>query len=171
VRLVALLCAALSLLAVAPAGAASSPVGPCKDRTGFANTTLTLVMTVKPVANMSWKFPEAPSVVSTRILTGLNTNDRGIVFKEANGVIPNLYFTVTMSETNEGTQQDQAWVEVTGLALPGVLFRESSGSAPYIGWRDAIDHLVTNVLVWFQNGWHTTSPCRLPDGTIRKSYP
>ena len=60
------------------------------------------------------------------------------------GVVPNLYINVTISETNNGTQQDSASVEVTGLGKAGVLFRESSGPARYTGRRDALDHLSTN---------------------------
>jgi hypothetical protein len=143
-------------------------VWPCQDQQGFSNTTLTVVITVKPSYNMTWKFPEAPSVVAQRILSDLNDNSAGISFQEANGVVPNLYITVTISETNDGTQQDSAYAEVTGLGRVGTLFHESSGQAPYTAWRDAVDHLSSNMLVWFQNGWHTNAPCREADGSIRR---
>ena len=143
-------------------------VWPCQDQQGFSYTTLTVVITVKPAYNMTWKFPEAPSVVAQRILAGLNGNATGITFQEANGVIPNLYINVTMSETNNGTQQDSAYVEVTGLGKVGTLFRESSGPAPYTGWQDAVDHLSANMRVWFQNGWRTNPPCREADGSVRR---
>lgn len=145
-----------------------SNVWPCQDQQGFSNTTLTVVIIVKPAYNMTWKFPEAPSVVAQRILADLNENSAGITFQEANGVIPNLYLNVTVSETNDGTQQDSAYSEVTGLGKAGVLFRESSGQAPYTGWREAVDHLSTNMLNWLQNGWHTNAPCREPDGSVRR---
>src|SRR5208282_43470 len=109
-------------------------VWPCQDQQGLSYTTLTVVITVKPNYNMTWKF------------------------QEANGVVPNLYITVTLSETNNGTQQDSAYSEVTGLGKVGVLFRENSGPAPYTSWRDAVDHVSTNMLNWFQNGWHTNAP-------------
>jgi hypothetical protein len=141
---------------------------PCQDQQGFSYTTLTVVITVKPTYNMTWKFAEAPSVVAQRILADLNANSRGITFQEANGVVPNLFINVTMSETNDGTQQDSAYAEVTGLAKSGTLFRESSGQAPYIGWREAVDHLSTNMLTWLQNGWHTNAPCREADGSVRR---
>jgi hypothetical protein len=160
------------LAAGVPAEAASrQTLYPCDDQTGFSNTTLTLITTVKPTSGMTWTFPEAPSVVAQRVLTNLNANAKSITFKEANGVIPNLYINVTLSETNSGTQQDTAYAEVTGLAKAGTLFRENSGAAPYIGWRDAIDHLVTKMLVWFEQGWHGNPPCRLPDGSTRTHWP
>ncbi len=143
-------------------------VWPCQDQQGFSYTTLTVVITVKPNYNMTWKFPEAPSVVAQRILADLNGNGSGITFQEANGVVPNLFITVTLSETNNGTQQDSAYSEVTGLGKVGVLFRENSGPAPYTSWRDAVDHVSTNMLTWFQNGWHTNAPCRESDGSIRR---
>jgi hypothetical protein len=171
-----MLALAAGLLAVlsAPApgiAAARQPIYGCIDHHGFSNTTLLIVTTVSPAGGMTWSFPEAPSVVAQRLLTGLNNNSFGVVFKEANGVVPNLFFNVTLSETNAGTQQDTAYVTTTGLALPGVLWRESSGPAPYIGWKDAIDHLSSNMLSWLQNGWHGSHPCRLPDGTLRQSWP
>lgn len=145
-----------------------SNVWPCQDQQGFSYTMLTVVITVKPAYNMTWKFPEAPSVVAQRILADLNENGAGITFQEANGVVPNLYINVTISETNNGTQQDSAYAEVTGLAKSGILFRESSGQAPYTAWREAIDHLSTNMLNWLQNGWHTNPPCREADGSMRR---
>jgi len=167
------LVAGLIVLGLCGTGSAVSgaTIYPCKDHLGFSNTTLLIVTTVKPVSGMTWSFPEAPSVVAQRILTDLNANTAAIVFKEANGVVPNLFFNVTVSETNSGTQQDSAYVVVTGLALPGTLFNEGSGPAPFIGWRDAVDHLSTNMLSWFYNGWHGSHPCRLPDGSLRKSWP
>jgi hypothetical protein len=141
---------------------------PCQDQQGFSSTTLTVVIIVKPTYNMSWKFPEAPSVVAQRILADLNENSRGITFQEANGVVPNLFINVTMSETNDGTQQDSAYAEVTGLGKSGTLFHESSGPAPFVGWRDAVDHLSSNMLGWLQNGWHTNAPCREADGSMRR---
>lgn len=138
----------------------------CYDQQGFSYTTLTVVISVKPTYNMQWKFPEAPSVVAERLLNQLNANSSGITFREANGVVPNLYINVTMSETNDGTQQDSAYVEVTGLGRAGTQFRDSSGVAPYTSWRDAIDHLSTKMLSWFTGGWHNTN-CRMPDGSVR----
>jgi hypothetical protein len=143
-------------------------VWPCQDQQGFSYTTLTVVITVKPTYNMTWKFAEAPSVVAQRILADLNANGRGITFQEANGVVPNLYINVTMTETNDGTQQDSAYAEVTGLAKSGTLFRESSGPAPFTAWREAVDHLSTNMLTWLQNGWHSNPPCREADGSVRR---
>jgi hypothetical protein len=116
---------------------------------------------------MQWKFPEAPSVVAARILQDLNQNKLNITFKEASGVTPNLYLTVTLSETNEGTRRDTANVEVTGLGKAGILFRESSGETPFTGAIDAIDKLSANMLGWFESGWRTKSPCLQSDGTVR----
>jgi hypothetical protein len=167
----ATLAAVAALALFAPDAAVAAPtIYPCQDVQAFSSTTLTLVTTVKPGSNSTWTFPEAPSVVAQRLLTDLNSNSASITFKEASGVIPNLYLNVTLTETNQGTQQDSAYVNVTGLAKAGTLFNESSGQAPYIGWRDAIDHLATNMLTWFQQGWHTNGTCRRPDGTIRHSW-
>jgi hypothetical protein len=152
-------------------GAGRQQAAPCSDQLGFSNTSLTIVTTVKPAASMTWTFDDAPSVVAKQLLSDLNGNTNGIVFKEADGVIPNLYFYVTLSETNSGTQQDTAYVSVTGLAKPGTLFSETSGPAPFIGWRSAIDHLATNMLVWLHGGWHTNPPCRRPDGSMRTQWP
>jgi hypothetical protein len=145
----------------------SKNIPPCKDQPGFANKTLTVVITVKPDSDMHWKFPEAPSVVAERILSDLNANTRNITFKEASGTLPNLYVNVTMSETNEGTRQDSARVEVTGLGKVGTLFTEKSGEAPYTNWQDAVDNLSKNMLNWLENGWSTKPPCLQPNGTLR----
>ncbi len=165
--------ALVALIAPLPAGSADRRAAtyPCGDQLGFSNTTLLIVTTVTPAAGKVWSFDSAPSVIAARILSDLNANPNNITFKEASGVVPNLYLNVTMSETNTGTQQDQAWISVTGLGKPGVLFSESSGAAPYIGWHDAIDHLVTNALVWIDQGWHTNPPCRRPDGSMRTQWP
>ena len=154
----------------AQAAARTKTIYPCKDHLPFYNTTLTIVTTVKAPYNTTWAFPEAPSVLAQRLLTGLNNNSKSITFKEANGVIPNLYINVLLTETNTGTQQDRASVESPACA-PGTLFTDTSGPAPYIGWRDAIDHLATNMIVWFEGGWHTEPPCRLPDGGMRTHWP
>ena len=169
---------ALGLFVVALLGGGSSASGatrtttyPCVDQLGFSNTTLTLVTTVTPYAGMKWIFDSAPSVVAQQVLTDLNANTHNITFKEANGLVPNLFFNITLNETNTGTQQDSAYATVTGLAKSGNLFTESSGVAPYIGWKDAVDHLTTNMLTWLQNGWHTNPPCLRPDGTMRTTLP
>lgn len=103
----------------------------CKDQESFSNTTLTVVITVKPSSGMEWEFPEAPSVVAARVLRDLNQNTRNTTFKEASGVNPNLFLAVTLSETIEGTQRDTADVEVTGLGKAGILFpgRHLAGQA------------------------------------------
>lgn len=163
----------VALLGPNPAEGAArrgTTVWPCDDQTRFSNTTLTIVTTVTPAAGKVWSFDSAPSVIAARLLTDLNANPNNNTFKEASGVVPNLYLSVTMSETNAGTQQDQAWVTVTGLGKSGTLFSESSGPSPYI-WHDAIDHLATNMLTWLDQGWHTPPPCRLPDGSMRTHWP
>jgi len=146
---------------------AASKLALCADQPGFSNTTLTVVTAVTPAAGMQWKFDEAPSVVARRLLDDLNRNSRGILFTEASGSVPNLYFDVTLSETNAGTRQDSAWVNVRGLGRVGRLFGEKSGDAPYTDWRQAVDQLSSNMLSWFQNGWHAGGPCRNEDGTLR----
>ena len=136
----------------------------CNDHAGYSNTTLTVVITVKPAPNQTWKFPEAPATVADRILTGLNNNKRGITFKEASGELPNLRIDVIMSETNEGTQQDSASVQVSSADFS---FNENSGTAPYVGWQNAVDHLSNNMVEWFEGGYHTSGTCVRPDGTVR----
>lgn len=149
-----------------PARAASYP--PCNDSNGYANTTLLVVFTVKPVAGTQWTFSEAPSVVAQRLLTDLNANESAITFKEANGVVPNLRFDVTFSETNAGTRQDTASVYTTE---PLGFWVTQSGDAPYITWQDAIDHLASNMLVFLRNGWVGARPCTLPDGKVSRKAP
>lgn len=162
---------AIFVLCSGSADARGTPPAPCQDQTAFSNITLTVVTTVKPSYNMTWKFSEAPSVVAKYLLTDLNSNTHGIIFTEASGVVPNLLFNMTMSETNEGTQQDSAYITVTGLGKNGNLFTESSGAASFVGWRPAVDKLASNMLVWLGQGWHTNPPCRLPDGTTRTHWP
>ena len=152
-------------------GASRTPTYPCVDQLGFSNTTLTLVTTVTPYAGTKWIYDSAPSVVAQQLLTDLNANTHNIIFTEANGVVPNLFFNITLNETNTGTQQDTAYATVTGLAKSGNLFTESSGVAPYIGWKVAVDHLTPNMLTWLENGWHTNPPCLRPDGTMRTTWP
>jgi hypothetical protein len=166
-RFVATLCLVLGLWAADDAQAATR-VWPCQDQDGFSNITLTVVNTIKPAYGFTWSFSDAPSIVSDRLLADLNENSRGIIFKEANGVVPNLLINVMMTETNNGTRQDSAYSDVSGLGKAGTLFHETSGQAPYTTWRDAIDHLATRMLNWFQNGWQTNPPCRLPNGSMRK---
>ncbi|PYS21323.1 MAG: hypothetical protein DMF72_17700 [Acidobacteria bacterium] len=132
----------------------------------FHDTALTVVITVKPASGLQWTFPEAPSHVAQRILADLNANQRNITFKEASGVVPNLYINVTVSEISEGTKQDTANAEVTGLGKAGTLFSASSGQAPFVGLAEAIDHLSTNMLTWFEGGWHRPGPCVAPNGEI-----
>jgi hypothetical protein len=140
---------------------------PCGGHPGFANTTLAVVTTVKPESGKTWKFPEAASVIASRVLRGLNQNTRNIVFKEASGVTPNFVLNVTLIETSDGTLRDTAYVEVTGLGEAGVIFRASSGEAPFTGALAAVDKLSTNMLRWFENGWGKTPPCVQADGSLR----
>lgn len=153
------------------AAATRGTTWPCQDVTGFSNTTLTIVTTVNAAAGKTWTFDSAPSVIAQRLLTDLNNNSSGIVFKEANGVVPNLYFNVTLSENNSGTLQDQAYVTVTGLAKAGTLFTDNSGQGAFVGWQGAVDKLASNMLSWLEQGWHTNPPCRRPDGSIRTQWP
>lgn len=165
--------ALIGLACPIPAGAAprGGTTWPCTDQTGFADTTLTIVTTVTAAAGKTWTFDSAPSVIAQRLLTDLNKNTADITFKEANGVVPNLYFNLTLSENNSGTLQDQAFVTVTGLGKAGTLFTDNSGEGAFVGWQGAVDKLATNMLSWLEQGWHTTPPCRRPDGSIRTQWP
>src|ERR1041385_4393177 len=174
----------LSVLAVFLLNATTSAqkrknLSQCTDHPALFNDNILMLINVKPVANMEWKFPEAPSVVAKRIFDDLNKNDQLINFKEPNGVLPLFIINVTISETNNGTRRDEAWAEVSGLSdLYGrgsrssvTLFSEKSGDAPFTTARDAVDHLSENLLVWFKQGWHTTSPCIQWDGSARLNAP
>jgi len=142
--------------------------GTCNEQNKFANTVLNVTITVKPGVDMAWKFDEAPSVIANRIVEGLNKNGSNIKFQEASGVTPNLFLKVTAVETNEGTRQDSFYVEVTGMGKSGILFRESSGKAPFTDWVQAVDKLTVNMNIWFENGW-SNLPCVGADGFLRMS--
>jgi hypothetical protein len=149
---------------------------PCADHSAFYNTTVTVEINVSPAAHMDWKFPEAPSVVAERILSGLNDNNRLIKFKEPNGMLPNFIINVTMTETNQGTRRDQASAELVGppegsqlgAAGSGTILFETSGDAPYTNWTDAVDHLSKNLVDSFKRGWLGLPPCIQADGSVRK---
>ncbi|MDQ3820713.1 MAG: hypothetical protein M3362_23930 [Acidobacteriota bacterium] len=141
-------------------------IPPCDVQQRFHDTTLTVVITVKPASGLEWTFPEAASNVAQRILADLNDNKQNITFKEASGVAPNLYINVTVSETSEGTKQDSATAEVTRLGKPYTLFTASSGEAPFVGLREAIDHLSTNMLRWLEGGWHRPATCVTENGSV-----
>jgi len=118
------------------------------------------VITVKPGAGKVWNFPEAPSYVSSSILSRLNSDgsSRNLSFQEANGVVPNLYINVTLNESTDGTHQDTAYSDVSGLGR-GSLFQESSGQAPFTSWQQAANSLSDNMYTWFANGWSLTRGC------------
>ena len=154
--------------------AGSTNIPQCHDYLGFHDELLKVLITVKPTYNMQWKFDEAPSVVAEELLADLNSNSRRIKFTEASGELPHFYINVIMTETNEGTRQDSATVEVRGVPVYGggtqtsvTLFSERSGESPFTSWRDAINHLGTNMLKWFEGGWHSNPPCIRPNGSVR----
>jgi hypothetical protein len=90
-----------------------------------------------------------------------------VSYSEASGQVPNVYINVTVSQENNGTEQDSAWASVTGLGFSGELFNASSGSAPYTNMPDMLWALATDINSWFVGGWTTTGECRMADGTIR----
>src|SRR5713101_7694780 len=154
------LVAVLSSCVPPPRQRARAPLPPCYQQPGFSNTTLTAVVTVKPAAGTVWKFPEAPSYVSSSILSRLNSDgaSRNLGFQEASGVVPNISINVTFNETTDGTHQDSAYAEVTGFAR-GHTFSESSGQAPFTSWQQAANSLSDNMYTWFANGWSLTRGC------------
>ncbi len=144
-------------------------IPPCDQQGPFHDTSLTVVVTVKPTPNYKWAIEDAPEFFASALLDYLNAhNKRNITFKEANGVTPNLYFHVTMLQTSEGTQRNQVWIEVAGLEKEGVLFKESSGESPFTNMRDAFNHTADNMFKWFENGWHHAAPCLQADGSVLK---
>jgi hypothetical protein len=154
------LVAVLSSCVPPPRQRARAPLPPCYQQPGFSNTTLTTVITVKPGAGKVWNFPEAPSYVSSSILSRLNSDgsSRNLRFQEASGEVPNIYINVTFNETTDGTHQDSAYAEVTGFAR-GHTFNESSGQAPFTSWQAAASSLSDNMYTWFANGWSLTRGC------------
>jgi hypothetical protein len=143
-----------------------SNIPTCDLQQPFHDTVLTVVISVTPESNLQWTFPEAPSHVAQRILADLNANRRNRTFKEASGVVPNLYINVTVNETGAGTKQDTAYAIVTGLGKAGTLFSVNSGQAPFVGLGEAIDHLSSSMLTFFEGGWHKPSPCVIPNGEV-----
>ena len=154
------LVAVLSSCVPPPRQHARAPLPPCYQQPGFSNTTLTTVITVKPYAGKVWTFPEAPSYISSAILSRLSADGspRNLSFQEANGVVPNLYINVTLNESTDGTHQDTAYADVSGLGR-GSLFQESSGQSPYTSWQAATNNLSDNMYTWFANGWSLTRGC------------
>jgi len=146
----------------------NSKIPPCDLlQPPFHDTVLTVVTTVKPAANYEWTMDDEPAFFAGALLDYLNQHTtKNIRFKEANGVTPNLYFQVTMFQSNEGTQQNRASVEVTGLGKEGVLFTATSGQSPFTNMRDAFNRTGQKMLTWFEGGWHRPGPCRAPNGDV-----
>jgi hypothetical protein len=147
----------------------------CHDYPAFHDIILKVVISVKPAPNHTWRSEQIPSLIAGQILNDLNDNKRKITFEEASGELPNFLLNVVMTETNEGTRQDTATVEVKGPPIWGnagrqdeiTLFSESSGDSSYINGTEAVYHLSLNLLKWFEGGWHTNPPCLQPDGSVR----
>lgn len=147
----------------------------CHDYPAFHDIILNVVISVKPAPNHTWRSEQIPSLIAGQVLNDLNDNKRNIIFKEASGELPNFLLNVVVTETNEGTRQDTATVEVKGPPIWGMagrqdeitLFTETSGESPYISGTDAVYHLSINLLKWFEGGWHTNPPCLQPDGNVR----
>ena len=138
----------------------------CHDHSGFKNTTLNVVITVKPEGNKTWNFSEAPEMVAARMLKSMNANKNGIIFKEANGVQSDFTINVTMSESVAGTARYSANVVFTHIES-GQIFSEKSGEYTFTSWTDAIDHLSANMLSWIEQGWKSEPPCLQSDGSVR----
>ncbi len=133
-----------------------------------------VVITVSPEdKKREWTFSEAPAVVAQRILAGLNADENGLQFKEANGEKETIDIDVFLSETHEGTQRDSAFALVAGPPYPTGghrinLFSAKSGEAPFTSWQAAADHVSSNILAMFKMGFHNNPPCLEEDGTLRK---
>lgn len=137
---------------------------PCDEQEGFHNTTLTIVTSVKPAEGFKWTMDDAPSFFAAALLDDLNKNKNNITFREANGVKPNFYVNVTMSQTHEGTQQNQVWIEFVGKG--DLSLKASSGESPFNNMRDAFSRATSDTLKFFELGWHRTPPCVKRDGFV-----
>jgi hypothetical protein len=138
----------------------------CHDHSGFKNTTLNVIITVKPEGKKAWNFSEAPEIVASRMLKSLNANKSNIIFKEANGVQSDFTINITMSESTDGTARYSANVVFTHIES-GEIFNEKSGEYTFTSWTDAIDHLSVNMLSWIEQGWKSDPPCLQQDGSVR----
>lgn len=148
-----------------PGAGKGSDVTDCADQAPLSGQALTVVITVSAPSDKQWLFDEAPAMVAGELLTDLNALG-SISFSEANGEEPNLYLNVTLNQETQGTEQDTAYVEASGLGH-GVLFHDTSGASPFTSTEDALTALAANINSWLVSGWTTTAACRLPDGSIR----
>lgn len=142
-----------------------STLPPCDEHGPYTNRTFKVVIDVTPGGGMAWTFDEAPAEVAHDFLYDLNQNGSGLVFEEANGVDPDLRFSVTLTQTIEGTERDTASVWAHGLG-EGDLFTLTSGDAAFTSWHDAIAALAGNVGGFFSDGWHNKRPCVKRDQSI-----
>ena len=142
-------------------------VAPCNDHAGFSNTTLNVLITIKPGGDKKWTFSEAPELVARRVLLDLNGNSKNIVFKEANGVKSDFDFSVILTESVDGTPRYSANATLT-YGAQNMSFSENSGSYTFTTWGDAIDNLSGKMLSWITLGWRSDPPCTQSDGTVRK---
>ncbi len=80
----------------------------------------------------------------------------GNTFSEANGVAPNFYFTVTLSDT-DGNNHFTAYAEFSGWGQ-GHITNVSSGQYPFTNPIDAINAVVDQAYAFIHGGWHDSRP-------------
>lgn len=80
----------------------------------------------------------------------------GNTFSEANGVEPNFYFTVTLSDT-DGNNHFTAYAEFSGWGQ-GHITNLSSGQYPFTNPIDAINAVVDQAYSYIHGGWHDSRP-------------
>lgn len=80
----------------------------------------------------------------------------GNTFTEANGVAPNFYFTVTLSDT-DGNNHFTAYAEFSGWGQ-GHITNVSSGQYPFTNAVDAMNAAVDQAYAFIRGGWHDSRP-------------
>ena len=159
-------------------GKRDKDLGRCVNHRAVHDRTLLVIIKVQTAPGRTWSFDHAPALVAERFLAGLNDNGSRIKFVEPNGTPPDYIFTITLNQTHEGTNQNDAFLTVVGAYEDGnggetqdagENFSESSGKSPYTSWQDAIDHLASNTVRWFVEGWHNDPPCKLSNGLVRRN--
>jgi len=123
------------------------------EQPAFRNTTLQVVIAVTGSEGYEWDYLDEPSVQED-LLACLNSDGAadGVIFAEANGVLPNLRIDVAWSYSTQGTTQIAATASVSGLGR-GHLFDASSGQSPFTDGYDAAKALADDIYRWISQGW------------------
>jgi hypothetical protein len=95
-----------------------------------------------------------PSLLNSRF--NADGQADGDSFSEANGVQPNFYFTVTLSDS-DGNNHFTAYAEFSGWGQ-GHINNFSSGQYPFTNPVDAINAVVDQAYAYIHGGWHDSRP-------------